>query len=75
MPPGQPVTLRIKARRSCYSFAFTVNSQTEEIEQTVPTSAFTPLFTGVHLGLYAQGANEISCLTPAYFAHTQWTKA
>ena len=68
---GEPVTLYIKATKDLYEFAYKLKGDKQSLG-SVPTSAFTPLFTGVHIGLYAQGANEIPCRHSAYFKYAKW---
>jgi hypothetical protein len=71
IPAGEPVTLFIKAAKHQYDFACQLQGDRKPLG-SVPTSAFVPLFTGVHLGLYAQGANEIPCRRSAFFRYAKW---
>lgn len=66
--------LRIKARKDTYELSFGLSEQTK-VAGTMPSSALVPLFTGVHLGLYAQGANETPSRQSAYFKYARWTAA
>ena len=68
---GEPVTLFINATKHQYDFAYQVKTERHSCGN-VPSSAFVPLFTGVHIGLYAQGANEIPCRRSAYFRYARW---
>ena len=72
---GQPITLNIHARKHEYTFSYAIKDKVVQVESTIPTKAFTPLFTGVHLGLYAQGANDVPCSQNAYFKYAEWTAA
>jgi hypothetical protein len=71
IPAGKPVTLFIKAAKHQYDFAYQLEGDRQPLG-TVPSSAFVPLFTGVHLGLYAQGANEMPCRRSAFFRYAKW---
>lgn len=73
LPLGKKIELRIHARKLEYTFSYVVDGQITSVPQAVPTKAFTPLFTGVHLGLYAQGSTEVPCSKFTYFDHAQWT--
>lgn len=68
---GEPVTLYIKAAKNQYDFAYQLKGDKQWLG-SVPSSAFVPLFTGVHIGLYAQGANEIPCGRSAFFRYAKW---
>ncbi|ORY22227.1 glycosyl hydrolase, partial [Naematelia encephala] len=71
IPDRLRMTLIIEARQLEYTFKYQMDSTVKEAGR-VPTSSFHPLFTGVHLGLYAQGAREVPCLNPAYFEYAKW---
>lgn len=74
LDPGEPITLHIDARKDSYDFAYSTQRGRTDIG-TVSTACFVPLFTGVHLGLYAQGANETPCRQSAFFKYAKWVKA
>jgi len=71
IPAGEPVTLFITAAMHQYDFAYQVKGDKHWLG-SVPSSAFVPLFTGVHIGLYAQGANETPCRRSAFFRYARW---
>lgn len=70
----EPITFHIKARRDSYEFAYSTAKGRTTIG-TVAPSSFMPLFTGVHLGIYAQGSNETLCRQSALFKYAKWTAA
>lgn len=75
-PAGSPVTLVIKARRLEYEFSFRVEGEdTFTSAGSIPTEVFVPMFTKVHLGLYAQGADEMPSLNSAFFKYAKWERA
>lgn len=39
---------------------------------SVPARTLIPLFTGVHLGVYAQGHNSAPCVENAVFRYCKW---
>lgn len=69
---GTPVTFFVKARTLQYEFAFKIQGSETVVAGTLPSDALKPLFTGVHLGVYAQGANDTPCLNSAYFKYAKW---
>ena len=68
MSAGTAIDFTIKARRQEYEFFYRLGSDMVSAG-TVPTQAFVPLFTGVHLGLFAQGADGRPSLSMAYFEY------
>jgi hypothetical protein len=71
--PGTPVTFFVKARTLQYEFSFKIHGSSEAVVTgTLPSDALKPLFTGVHLGVYAQGVNDTPCLNSAYFKYAKW---
>ncbi|KAJ9110604.1 hypothetical protein QFC22_006703 [Naganishia vaughanmartiniae] len=66
------VTLRIKARTLSYEFSFKqAGSESFIVAGTVSTDSFKPLFTGIQVGIYAQG-NVTPCLSSAYFTYARF---
>lgn len=66
------MTLRIKARTLSYEFSFKqAGSESFIVAGTVSTDSFKPLFTGIQVGIYAQG-NVTPCLSSAYFKYARF---
>jgi hypothetical protein len=72
--PNTPITFSVRARTKSYEFAFQIGSGAEVVAGTMATNALKPLFTGAHLGVYAQGAKQVPCLKPAYFKNIKWER-
>ncbi|BEI98971.1 hypothetical protein CcaverHIS631_0400140 [Cutaneotrichosporon cavernicola] len=73
--PATPVTFHVYARKQQYEFAYTIPGADPVVVGTMASSELKPLFTGVHLGLYAQGVNDTPCLNRAYFKYARWENA
>lgn len=80
--------LGVKARKDAYELWYKqADDQDQDHDQdqaasskrtvlgSVKTSLFQPLFTGVHIGVYAQGVAGSPCLEPAYFRYAKWEVA
>lgn len=69
----QPITFEIKATSSSYQFLYKLaGSSSFEEAGTIPNSLLNPIFTGAHLGVYAQGEDHRPCLNDAYFKYARW---
>ena len=75
------IRITIRAEALSYAFAFEVpGSPSTKIDcppvpiaSIVRTKQVESFFTGVHFGLYATGAHDQGCLSPAYFSNVSWT--
>lgn len=70
--PGTPVTFYVKARTQQYEFAYALPNGSPVVVGTMASSELRPLFTGAHLGVFAQGVKETPCLNSAYFKYAKW---
>ena len=71
-----PIEFGVRASKASYEFWFKCTGDAKKTSVgRVETHLFQPLFTGVHIGLYAQGAGGSPCLTPAYFKYARWEVA
>lgn len=69
---GTPIDLYIAARKDQYDFSYRLRGGQLVSVGRIATSSFVPLFTGVHIGIYAQGSGEVPCLNSAYFSVAEW---
>lgn len=67
------MVLSIKARRQSYEFTYTEGAGVK-VAGSVASSSLKPLFTGAHLGMYAQGVNSMPCLNWAFFQRAEWVE-
>jgi hypothetical protein len=70
--------LGVKARKDAYELWYKRADEQEAaptVVGSVKTSLFQPLFTGVHIGVCAQGVAGSPCLEPAYFRYAKWEVA
>lgn len=70
--PGTPVTFYVHARTQQYEFSYSVGGAAPVVVGTMASSELKPLFTGVHLGVFAQGAKDMPCINRAYFKYAKW---
>lgn len=61
-----------------YTFYLVTGTQRTEIGQITSSHLtrsrpFDSIFTGTHFALYAQGADDESTLTPAFFSDVSWS--
>jgi beta-xylosidase len=77
----EAVQFRIEAKPESYTFSFKVANDASWIEVGIlpmrvlmEQSARESVFTGTHLGLYAQGWGSTSCLQPASFSFASFTE-
>lgn len=62
----------IRARTLEYTFSFVAGNGAEVVVGSVSSDNLSPLFTGVHIGVYAQGYMSNPCLENAYFKYCKW---